>query len=119
MAPSAPSQPQQHSRPDRIPRSVHLIPRAYSAAEIATSCCPYHGVRLMTKARWLVRQLPLERYRLWKRCPLGLSTAEKIELVMFARLWAFLLVEVEEAIEDEGPLREAYKEVMNELDRSV
>lgn len=117
MAPSTPAQ--QPPRRPRIPRSALLIHRAYAAADVATNCCPFHGVRLMTKAHWLVRQLPLETYRRWKRRPAGLSATERAELVLFARLWTFLQVDVGEAVEEEGALRDVYEGVMAEMDRSV
>lgn len=120
MAPSTPTAQPAPATRTRVPRAVFIIHRAYSAAEIATNCCPYHSIRLMTKAHWLVRQLPLEKYRRWKRRPKGLSTPERIEFVLFARLWTYLMVDVGEMVEkEEGPLKEAYEEVMDELDRSL
>ena len=73
----------------------------------------------MTKARWLVRQLPLEKYRRWKRRPRGLSTAERVEFVLFARLWTFLQIDVGHLIEEEAEdLREVYEKILDELERS-
>lgn len=72
----------------------------------------------MAKTLWLVRQLPLEKYGRWKRDARGLSAAEKVESVMFTRLWRFIQLEVDGRIEVEaGPLWKAYEEVLFELDR--
>lgn len=122
MAPSTTSAPPVPQPPaparNRVPRAVHIIRRAYSAADAATDCCAYHGVRLMAKTLWLVRQLPLEKYGQWKRGAGELSFAEKVEGVMFTRLWRFIQLEVDGRIEVEaGPLWRAYEEVLFELDR--
>ena len=120
MAPTTSAAQHPQPSPNRIPREVYIIHRAYAAADVATSCCSYHSVRLMTKAHWLVRQLPLEKYSRWKKRSRGLSTAEKVEFVLFAKLWTFLLEEVGDFVNgEEGPLKDAYEEVMDELDRSL
>lgn len=122
MAPSTSSTPPAPQPPaparNRVPRAVHLIRRAYTAADAATDCCAYHGVRMMAKTLWLVRQLPLEKYGRWKRDARGLSAAEKVESVMFTRLWRFLQLGIVRSIDaDAGPLWEAYEAVLDELDR--
>lgn len=72
----------------------------------------------MAKTLWLVRQLPLEKYGRWKQDARGLSAAEKVESVMFTRLWRFILLEMDGRIEAKaGPLWMAYEEVLLELDR--
>lgn len=73
---------------------------------------------MMAKTLWLVRQLPLEKYGRWKRDARGLSAAEKVESVMFTRLWRFLQLGIVRSIDaDAGPLWEAYEAVLDELDR--